>query len=326
MVDEIDILCSQCDLCQRGNKKLNKTHAELHPIKVKEEVWNRIRIDLVGPLTETPRGNKYIVTCTDYFSKWPEAEALQSKEAVGVALFLYRLIIRYGVAEIVMSDQGREFVNQVNKELFTLSGTDHRISSAYHPQTNGLDERFNQTLSQALVKVINENQNDWDLHIDPILFAYRTSKNDTTKFSPFYLMFSRQPKLPIELEIPINGSQQSAVADAEPSFEEKVKKMLKIRRSIKAEAMANIEKAQERQKKYYDQKHKPAEFAIGDKVLLRNCCDDSRKGEKLNLPWTGPYTIIECLPKSLYRLKELKRKYNSSKLKKYLEANTEDDT
>lgn len=70
-------------------------------------------------------------------------------------------------------------MNEVNTELFELSGTDHRISSAYHPQTNGLDERFNQTLTQALIKIINDEQNNWDLFIDLILFAYRTSKNDS---------------------------------------------------------------------------------------------------------------------------------------------------
>ena len=77
-----------------------------------------------------------------------------------MADFLYDLITRYGVAEIVMSDQGREFVNRVKEELFQLCGTDHRISSAYHPQSNGLDERLNQTLTRALVKFVNDNQHD----------------------------------------------------------------------------------------------------------------------------------------------------------------------
>ena len=95
----------------------------------------------------------------------------------GVAEFLYDMTTRYGVAEIVMSDQGREFVNKVNQVLFELTGTDHRISSAYHPQTNGLDERMNQTLKGALVKYVNENQNDWDVHIKSVLFTYRTSRS-----------------------------------------------------------------------------------------------------------------------------------------------------
>ena len=112
---------------------------------------------------------------------------------IGVVEFLYDLVTRYGVAEIVMYDQGREFVNKVNQKLFQLCGTDHRISSTYHPPINGLDERMNQTLKGALVKFVNENQNDWDVHIKSILFTYRTSKNDSTKFIPFELMFGRAP-------------------------------------------------------------------------------------------------------------------------------------
>ena len=73
-----------------------------------------------------------------------------------------------------MSVQGRDFVNKVNEELFKLCGTDHRISSAYHPQSNALDERTNQRLTRALMKFMNDNQNDWDVHIKSILFAYRT--------------------------------------------------------------------------------------------------------------------------------------------------------
>ena len=113
MVNDIDKLVSTCDTRQRNCKIINKEHSELHPIKVKDTVWSRIGIYLVGPLSETPRGNRYIITCTDYFSKWPEAEALKKKTAdsVNVACFLYRLLTRYGVAEIVMTDQGREFVN-----------------------------------------------------------------------------------------------------------------------------------------------------------------------------------------------------------------------
>ena len=118
-----------------------------------------------------------------------------------MADFLYVLITRYRVAEIVMSDQGREFFNRVNEELFKLCGMDHRIISAYHPQSNGLDEQMNQTLTRAIVKFVNDIHDDWDVHLKSILFAYRTSKNDSTKFTPFELMFGRAPVLPIEIEI-----------------------------------------------------------------------------------------------------------------------------
>ena len=79
-----------------------------------------------------------------------------------------------------MSDQGREFVNQVSSHLFKLTGTQHNISSAYHPQTNGLVERFNQTLQRSLVKLVGDDQSTWDDHLDPVLFAYRTATQKST--------------------------------------------------------------------------------------------------------------------------------------------------
>ena len=116
----------------------------------------------------------------DYFSKWPEAAPLPDKMAIGVASFLYELFCRYndkcslqslpitsviiiivltillnrfGCCEILISDQRRGFVNQVKEKLFEMTGTEHRVTSAYHPQSNGLTERFNQTLQTALVKI-----------------------------------------------------------------------------------------------------------------------------------------------------------------------------
>jgi hypothetical protein len=245
-----------------------------------------------------------------------------------VAEFLYDLMTRYGVAEIVMSDQGREFVNEVNQKLFKLCGTDHRISSAYHPQTNGLDERMNQTLKGALVKFFNANHDDWDVHIKSVLFAYRTSRNDSTKFTPFELMFGRTPILPIEMDIAsrpdrdddddVSPSPQSSAVQ----FNEKVSIMMAIREQVKAKAMSNIEKAQERQKKHYDAKHKPPCFKEGDVVLLRNKRNEQRKGGKLEQPWSGPYTVSRLLSKGVCKLQnndgvELKTSYNSSRLKIY---------
>ena len=100
--DEVTNRIASCDTCQRAQKHFNKKHSELHSIPVKPVVWSRIGIDLIGPLTERPRGNRYIIICSDYFSTWPEADALKSKDADGVAMFLYKLITRHGVAEIVM--------------------------------------------------------------------------------------------------------------------------------------------------------------------------------------------------------------------------------
>lgn len=86
------IKVASCDKCQRSNKKLKKASGPLHPIPVEPRLWHQVGMDLIGPLTETPRGNKYIITVTDYFSKWAEAGPLPNKSAYGVARFFYSTV------------------------------------------------------------------------------------------------------------------------------------------------------------------------------------------------------------------------------------------
>ena len=170
---------------------------------------------MIGPLPCTKNGNKsvsyfsnsnsltsavfisrYIITYIYYYSKWAEAKALPTKESFDVAQFLYSLICRHGVPKKLQSDQGREFVNSVNSHLFKITGVKHIISLAYHPQTNGLIEQFNQTLQRSLLKMVKQNENEWENYLDSVLFAYRTSKQASTKFSPFFLLYGREPRLP----------------------------------------------------------------------------------------------------------------------------------
>ena len=112
IVLDINSYIKSCTRCQRVNKRLKPSHATLNPISV-HSLWHRIGVDLVGPLPRTKSGNAYIVTCSDYFTKWPEAAAIPDKSAANVASFLYQLITRHGSPAIIQSDQGREFVNQV---------------------------------------------------------------------------------------------------------------------------------------------------------------------------------------------------------------------
>lgn len=98
---------------------------------------------MIGPLHETLNGNKYIVAVTDHFSKWNEATGVPDKSAKSVATFLYSVICRLGCMGMLISDQGREFVNSIIDNLTEQFQTCHRISSAYHPQTNGQRERDN---------------------------------------------------------------------------------------------------------------------------------------------------------------------------------------
>src|SRR6266487_5825213 len=127
---------SSCDACQRREKP--QVHEPLHSIKVGQP-FSRIGIDVIGPLNETKRGNRYIITVTDYLTKWPEARAVQYAKKENIALFLWEEIIcKYGYSKELLSDREAAFLSQMVKKLLLITGITHKLFSAYHPQTNGL--------------------------------------------------------------------------------------------------------------------------------------------------------------------------------------------
>ena len=88
---------------------------------------------MIGPLPITKKGNRYIITLVDYLTKWPEAKATADKTAVTVATFLLEVFSRHSWPKVIIFDQGREFVNELMSHMMELTGTEHRVSSPYHP-------------------------------------------------------------------------------------------------------------------------------------------------------------------------------------------------
>ena len=238
----------QCEVCQRTKCKFNKPAPSLHPIPV-SDTWNKVGIDLVElPLSQN--GNRYCITLTDYFSKWAEAAAIPTKEATHVVAFLYKMILRHGCPQEIVSDQRREFCNKLVDSLEELTGFKHKITSAYHSQSNGLDEHFDQTLKAQLQKLVNTHQDDWDNLLDSILLAYRSSRHNSTKCSPFLLMYGREARLPIDL------TRTQCEGDCvELNLETKVQQMLELQQQLHDKARSNIEEAQACQKCQYNAKH-----------------------------------------------------------------------
>jgi hypothetical protein len=199
MFNDIRTYVKSCDECQKRGK--NWRIEPLHPIKVRQP-FDRLGMDIVRPLPETKRGNKYIVVATEYLMKWPEARAIPNARASSVVSFFYKdIICHHGCPKEVLTDRGTHFVNEMLDSLCQELGVKHRLSTAYHLQTNRLVERFNRTLCEALAKYANENKNDWDVYLSSVLFAYRTKKHNTTRYKPFYLIYGRDAILLIEFAV-----------------------------------------------------------------------------------------------------------------------------
>ena len=104
-----------------------------------------------------------------------------------------------GLPAVITTDQGTEFKNKLNDELMKTFNIDHRLTTAYHPQANGLDERFNQTLTNSIVKYVESDWENWDAHLDQVVFAYNTAVQESTKYTPFQAMFGRMAHIPVDI-------------------------------------------------------------------------------------------------------------------------------
>ena len=250
MYRDIEEYIATCHTCQmRGQQKKNN---ELSPIEPTGP-WERVGIDFVGPLDITPNGNRYIITAIDYFTRWPEAKAVPNATAEVTAKFIYKdIICRHGIVDIIHTDQGTHFVNELITKLAERFQMKHHKITAYHPQANGLVERFNGTLKRTLSKIVEEPY-DWDKYIAPALFAYRTSKVETIGVAPSFLEFGRTLRLPKECKY-------------NESVWERIQHMVDKVPMFRKTAKQTIKKAQE--KMIQSHKVKQVTFQIGDLVTI----------------------------------------------------------
>ena len=286
------------------------------------ETW--LRICKKKPSFFSATGNKYILVYTEYLTKWVEAEGIPDKKAETVAESFVKFVCTHGIPESLITDQGREFCNELSDIICKKMGIDHRVASAYHPQTGGLTERMNRTLCTMLSTVVNENQNNWDEKIPYCLFAYRTSEQKSTKMDPFSLVYGRRARLPVELDLPSSPQEQTDEEEEEVSLKARVDAFIRLSESRKR-ANINIKRAQRQQKKYHDSNVKFTQFKVGDIVLLHNTRRTTRKGGKLESRWSGPFVVEKVFKKGVYKLKGRASKVNGNRLKLFRGENEDEE-
>ena len=317
MGTDIKDFVKSCPVCQFTGSRTFKE--PLHPIKVGQP-FDHIVIDLIGPNKITQNNNRYIITAIDYLTKWPEAKAVPTKEATEVAKFIFEEIIcRHGCPKIIQSDQGTEFTNNIIKELTQRFNIQHRFSTSYHPQTNGIVERFNRTLTSALKKYCIEFQEEWDTNIPAALFAYRTLQNSTTKHEPFFLTYGREARIPIELQF---TTFEETPIEIEEQLLNRIYKLVEHLPDQIHNATTSIHQSQERSKERYDSKLPKVEYyEIGDKVLLYDMKQHVKHGDKFKSQWYSEWFYIhETFSNGTYKLRNqqgqvLKKKFHSNQLK-----------
>ena len=223
--------------------------------------FHRVGVDVIK-FPKSHAGNQYGVVFVDYLTKWPEVFPTSDQTALTIAkLFVEQIICHHGVPAQLLSDHGAVFLSHLFTEICKLLGVEKLNTTAYHPQTDGLVERFNRTLTDMLAKKVEHSGKDWDTHLPFVLFTYRASLQESTKESPFYLLYGRDPRLPTTLGL---DSAQHHIADLD-TYKEEV--AFKFSEAWKL-ARDNIKKAQQYQKKQYDHKTRLPRFEVGDRVFV----------------------------------------------------------
>ena len=287
MKQQIENYIRNCDTCQRNKNTRPQTRQELEITDTQSEPWIKIALDIVGPLPMTENGNKYLLTCQDNLTKYLIAIPLENQEASTVAeAFVTQICLTHGIPQIILTDQGANFMSKVFKHVCKLFKIQKVTTSAYHPESNGSLERSHKTLVEYLRCFCNEKQTEWEKWTPFATFVYNTTPHSVTRYTPFELMYGRIANLPGELQRgPISPLYN--YEDLISNTRHKLKTSHEIARQ-------NLIKSKLEQKERFDNtRAQPVKFEVGMKVLLSNESVKLGTSKKLTSPWTGPFKIIK---------------------------------
>ena len=282
-----------CKHCQKNKVFPQKPQGELNPNAIPSKPFEYVTIDFIVKLPES-QGFDSIMVVTCRLSKRvyfiPCNETIDSE---GTARVYKNNVFRHeGLPNVIITDRGPQFASKFTTHLCKSLGIKQNISSAYHPQTDGQTERTNQEIEAYLRIFVNWHQNDWNSWIPTAEFSYNNRVHSAIGYSPFYA--TKGYHVNTGITPPTTGLN---LGKEEKRAELFTKHMTKIHQ----ETQAAMKKANDDMKKYYDRKHKPEEYDIGDKVWLdMKNINSGRPKKKLDVLREGPFIIKEKISNTSY--------------------------
>ena len=285
MSDDVGDWLRQCTTCMK-RKSPTGHHHPLGNIPTGHR-WDRIAMDILDVCGPTPDSYRYILVIADYFSKWTEAFPIfKDKCAYTVAdVLVNNIILWFGMPLVIHSDQGREFENGLMKSLCSLLGCVKTRTAPYHPESDGMVERFNRTCLMMLSMFVNDRRDNWHELLPFVMHAYCTSVHESTGYSPFRLMMGEECSLP--QDVTTDELRTHLEHDVAPHpFATWVRDALEVTYD---HVKHSLQCTAARRKCLYDVKAVNRKFPVGSWVL-RYYPPAAQK--KLGSPWVGPQQVV----------------------------------
>lgn len=294
---DVELFVKNCEKCRARSGPRRRLRGELQTYVVGAP-FERIGIDVLGPLPKSDSGNRFITIVMDYFTKWPEGFATPDQTAETVANGLVENVIsRFGVPYQIHSDQGRNFESNVFRAVLDRLGVEKTRTTPLHPQSDGMVERFNRTLLDYLAKFVDANQKNWDKLLPLALLAYRAAEHESTGYTPALLNLGRELRLPVDL---LFGSPPNRPNSNDSEYVDRFIEGMKLTHQL---ARDHLRIASEKMKAQYDLRSNPRIFSPGDKVWFFNPVRRKGFSPKLQIDWEGPCEVTECLSQVVYKVR-----------------------
>jgi len=279
MKKEVRQFINNCRPC-RANKEKRKSKQLLVITTTSSRAFERVALDVIGPLTKSMNDYTHILTLQDDSTKFSVAYPLKSTDAATIAkTFVEKFVCYFGIPTNILSDQGSNCLSSLFKQICTLLKINKMQTTAYSKMTNGA-LRSHKILKECLRNFSNEKQENWCEMLSYAMYMYNTTPHTSHKFTPYELVFGKQPVIPSNFLKPSTSGY---------SYNDYVSELRTRMQEARQMAKKHLIETKLKSKSNYDKHINPVELEIGDKVLMKNM----KKKKKLEPNWIGPYEIFE---------------------------------